>query len=72
MIYEQRSIVGVRVRMLGSLWIGRVSAGKTLRVATSTRTSVQFRRRLQGMPKSRRASHWSALAVPHLQIISAR
>jgi hypothetical protein len=48
-----------------------VSTDKTSRVATSTRTLVQFRHKLQGMPECRRASHWSALAAPHLQIISA-
>jgi hypothetical protein len=39
---------------------------------TSTRTSVQIRHKLQGMPEPRRASHSSVLAVLHLQIISAR
>jgi hypothetical protein len=48
-----------------SLWRGRVSAGKTSRVATSTRTSLQFHHKLQGMPESRRVSHWSAWAAPH-------
>jgi hypothetical protein len=72
MTYEQSSTTGVRARMLRSLWRGHVSADKTSRVATSTRTSVQFRPKLQGMLESRRASHWLALAAPHLRIISAR
>jgi hypothetical protein len=71
MTYKQSSITSVRAMMLGSLWRGRVSAGKTSRVATSTRTSVQFRHKLQGMPESRQASHWSVLAALHLRIISA-
>jgi hypothetical protein len=56
---RQNSTAGVPVRMLESLWRGRVSAGKTLRDATSTKTS------LQGMPESRRVSHWLAWAAPH-------
>jgi hypothetical protein len=56
---EQNSTTGVQARMLESLWRGRVSAGKTSRVATSTKTS------LQGTPESRWVSHWSAWAAPH-------
>jgi hypothetical protein len=56
---RQNSTAGMRARMLESLWKGRVSAGKISRVATSTKTS------LQGMPESRRVSHWSAWAAPH-------
>jgi hypothetical protein len=43
--------------MLESLWRGHVSADKTSRVATSTKTS------LQGAPESRRVSHWSVWAM---------
>jgi hypothetical protein len=55
----QNSTAGVWARMLESLWRGRVSANKTLRVTTSTKTS------LQGTPESKRVSHWSVWAVPH-------
>jgi hypothetical protein len=61
----QSSIVGVRARMLESLWRGSVSADKISRVATSTRTLPQFHHKLQGMPESRRVSHWSVWVVPH-------
>jgi hypothetical protein len=43
----------------------RVSAGKTSRVATLTKASLQLHRKPQGAPKSKRVSHWSAWAVPH-------
>jgi hypothetical protein len=65
MTYVQSSTIGMWARMLESLWRGHVSAGKTSRVTTSTKTSLQLRHKLQGMPESRRVSHWSAWTVPH-------
>jgi hypothetical protein len=57
MTCRQSSTVGVRVRMLESLWRGRVSADKTSRVVTSTKTSLQLHHKLQWPPELRRLSH---------------
>jgi hypothetical protein len=45
--FGQNSTAGVRERTPGSLWRGRASAAKTLRVATSIKTSLRQHRRHQ-------------------------
>jgi hypothetical protein len=60
MTYGQDSTAGVRARMPESLWRGRVSAGRTSRVATSTKTLLRSHYKLQGVPEFRRVSHWPA------------
>jgi hypothetical protein len=68
----QNSTAGVRERMPGSLWKGRMNAAKTTMVATSIKTSLQLHRRHHWAPGPKRVSPWPAWAVRLSQIISMR